>query len=189
MDGIIVDLASKWLELYNDEYGHGATLDDLQSWDMSKNVKIGKEIYKYLYAPGVHLDSKPMLGAIPALHALHRMGHEVHIVTATVIPKAAAEKLEWCAKHLPFIPKPQITICNHKARFQSDVFIDDSPHNLLANAERQPDAIRIGIAWPYNAEVESVMHLRAEGFKNTTKAWADIVSYIENGISAPVQNL
>jgi 5'-nucleotidase len=180
MDGIIVDLASKWLELYNDEYGHGATLDDLQSWDMSKNVKIGKEIYKYLYAPGMHLDSKPLPGAIEGLCELHEAGHEVHIVTATVIPKAAAEKLEWCAKHLPFLPHNRVTISNHKARFVSDVFIDDSPHNLTAHAEAQPQAIRLGIAWPYNAEVEKVMHLRAPSFNQTIGAWRHIVDFIKN---------
>jgi hypothetical protein len=106
--------------------------------------------------------------------------HDVHIISAaSKNAQTAADKLEWCHKHLPFLRRQQITISHQKHRFLTDVFIDDAPPNIREHAKMQPNALRIGIAWPFNAEVADLMHLRAESYKDTVAAWAKMVQFIQ----------
>ena len=180
LDGIVADLATAWLDLYNEEHGHGAVLSDLRHWDTHLNVKIGDKIYDYLSTPGLFLRLNPLPGAIESLEHIQDQGHEVHIVTAaTEESQTAADKVEWCKRYLPFIPRQLITTSHQKHRVLTDVFIDDSPKNQRLHAAMQPRAVRMGIAWPYNEEVAKIMDIRAESYEDTKRAWELIVEAVD----------
>lgn len=181
LDGIVADLAKRWLELYNAEFGHGVVLEDLKSWDMHENVKIGQEIYKYLNAPNLYVELEPMAGAVEALQLLKvDRGHSIHIISSpSKAPQTAADKLTWCKARLPFLKRQDITLSHQKDRFITDVFIDDSPSNIKKHVVTQPKAKRLGIAWPYNECVKDLMDLRAESFRDPLRAWAHMVEFID----------
>jgi 5'(3')-deoxyribonucleotidase len=180
LDGIVSDLHSRWLELYNYDYGLSVGLEDLKHWDMQKNVSRDHDIYKYLGYEGLYLHLDPLTGACESLFKLHEEGHRIHIISApSKDEQTAADKLTWCSKHLPFIRRQFLTLSHQKHRFLSDVFVDDSPNNIRDHAREQPTAVRLGIAWPYNYDVKNLMHLRAESYRDTKTAWGEMVDFID----------
>jgi 5'(3')-deoxyribonucleotidase len=179
LDGIVVDLYTRWLELYNDEFGHGATVEDIVCWDMAKCVKIGNEIFKYLSHPNLYVDLEPLPGAIEALKELDARGHEVHIITASAHDEqTAADKLTWCKNRLTFMRRHRLTISHQKHRFLTDVFIDDSTENQQKHKALQPNTLRLGIAWPHNRDGASAM-VRVESYRDTASAWKEILEHVE----------
>lgn len=180
LDGIVVDLANSWLGVYNRAHGDSVTVHDLKSWEMADNVKAGHKVYDYLSTPSLFLDAEPLPGSIEALRALHEKGHTIHIVTAPAkASQTAADKLEWCRRHLPFLKRQQITTSHQKERILTDVFIDDSPENIRKHAAIWPHTKRIGIAWPYNEVVKDLMHVRADSYVDTKAAWATLLEAID----------
>lgn len=185
LDGIVADLHREWIRLYNEEHNHGFSAEDLREYAVHLNVKIGHKIYEYFANPGLYLRLEPLPGAVAALQELHEAGHTVHVISApSATEQTAADKLSWCKKHLPFLDRKLITLSHQKHLFVSDVFIDDSPSNLQKHAEAQPNAIRMGIAWPYNEVAERYMTLRAESFRDPAKAWAAMMSAIQRAAHA-----
>lgn len=183
MDSTICDLFAEWLGMFNADYGQNVSPDDLASWDMEHNVSIGKEMYKYLHDPHLYRRLQAFPGAIESLKRLHEAGHELHILSAhSEDEQTAADKIWWCKAHLPFISWKNVNLSHHKGRFTSDVFVDDGPHNIIDHAREQPDAFRVGIAFPYNKCVAPLMDLRAESYKDTAAAWAQIEEFI-NGVA------
>lgn len=179
LDGIVVDLYSTWLRLYNDDYGHGATIEDLVRWEMHECVKIGHDIYKYLDRPDLYVHLEPLPGAIEAVRKLQEDGHDVHIISSPAKhTQTASDKLTWCQHHLPFLKRQQITLSHQKHRFMTDVFIDDSLPNQKKHLAHQPTALRLAIAYPHNAEGAAIM-TRVESFRDTATAWKTIVELIE----------
>ncbi len=181
LDGIVADLHGRWLELYNSEHGESLTKDGITVYEMADVTKIGGDIYKYLEVPGLYTGLDPLAGSIDALKILNERGHELHILSAASRnPQTAADKLVWCEKHLPFLNRRQITISHQKHRFATDVFIDDAPANIKEHARSQPKAARLSIAWPFNADVEHLLALRAQSYKDTLRAWATMVKFIDD---------
>ncbi len=179
LDNMVANLAKRWLELYNAEHGTNATGSALKSWDMHKNFDIGHKIYRYLDTPGLYLELEPLAGAVEGVRRLNEMG-EVHVISApSKEAQTAADKLTWCQATLPFLKRQQITLSHHKHLFAVDVFLDDAPQNIRDHAEAQPRATRLAIAWPYNYEVRGLLHLRAENYLDTERAWGEMLTYVE----------
>lgn len=180
MDSIIVALTQKWLELYNAEHGDTVIMSDVKKWDMSHNVKIGQDIYKYLYRPGLFEEAQPLPGALEALKEIHKKGHHIVIVSAPSHPgNSASAKISWIRQHMPWFNKRDIILGHHKHLVKGDVFIDDSPDNIELYRRHWKDSTIMTIAYPYNEEVKTLVDIYAEDFQNTEKAWARITGEIQ----------
>lgn len=177
MDSTICDLHANWFPRYNDEFGDNLTIEGVTSFDTHHFAKAGHKVFKYFSEPGFFAPLQPYEGALEALRALHDDGHEIHILSsATAGPDAPKDKFVWCRERLPWLSKRKINFVYQKSRFLCDVLIDDSPENTREHARLQPSAKRAGIAFPYNEGAP--YDLRAESWKDTAKAWEQILAFV-----------
>ena len=169
---IIVDLNRKWLRVYNEENDDNATMEDITTWEMGDHVKNGDALYAIIERPGFFDDLDPLPGAIAGFKALRNSGHEVRVVTSPSCADSARAKITWCEKHLS-IPKNDVMIVHDKWWLNLDAIVDDKPATIRKCAESM-DVYTI--AYPYNKDVADLCKVYAEDYKNTEKAWAEIVS-------------
>lgn len=147
LDGICANLAKKWLEVYNRDWGDHLTTDDISAWEWHRFVKpeCGKRIYHYLNRPGFFSDLEPIPGCV---EVLRRLAHRTELVVVTASPKEAAEaKIAWVRRHLPFVSRHNIVITYRKDLVRGDFMFDDAPRNL-----RHFQGIRLLLDYPYNRE-------------------------------------
>lgn len=111
----------------------------------------------------------PIPGAVEALQALSSMGVHIHILTARMMPglrshaKVAGDTQEWLDRHR--IPYRSITFTEDKTKVLADIYIDDSPAQVL----RLRAAGRRAIVFDqlYNRRVQG---LRADGWPQASRA-------------------
>ena len=177
LDAIVADLLDEWLFRINIDHGTAYTKDDIKGFDIHKYVHIGEKVYDYIRKEGIFPAIKPIPGAIPALMELDDK-HDVYIVsTPSSASVTAMEKLDWCSHYLPFLNRKQIILCGAKELIRGDVLIDDSPDNLAAWKKANPRGHTITISYPFNEKV--AVSFRAQDYRNTTHAWAEILAYLE----------
>lgn len=155
LDGIVTDLVSKWLAVYNRDYSDNLRPEDITSWDWDRFVKpeCGKRIYYYLSRPGFFADLKPIPGAI---EALERLSHRLELVVVTASPASGMrDKADWVKRHLPFVPKHNLVVTYRKDLVLGDFMFDDAPRNL----EHTP-ATRIMMDYPYNRDFDDAYRVR-----------------------------
>lgn len=178
LDGIVVDLYGAWLSLYNKEYKDSLTVNDLDQFDMHKNVKpeCGSKIYDYLETKDFFFNLKPLPGAVAALRKIAKV-HEVVILTAAVsYPESAADKIRWIAKYLPFINRKDVIVCTKKYYVYGDILIDDKSGNIISQKAHWPKTKIYTIAYPYNNDVKRLCKVRADDCTNTKTAWQQILN-------------
>lgn len=179
LDGIVADLHSAWLDDINRRSGLSLTKADIHSYMMETVVPKGVDVYAFLNTPGAYDRLPEIDGACSTLQQLQEDGHTILVASKPVDRvESTAEKLRWCKLHLPWLRRGHIYIGGPKDRIMADVFIDDDPKNLKAFRARQPNAYLVTIAWPYNAEVENLVNLRAPDFQNPDVAWKTIYQHI-----------
>lgn len=179
MDGIIVNLTQKWLNLYNRDHDAQLEIADIKEWELSKSVKKGVKINDYLYTPNFFLDVDPIEGALEGLKAIQDAGHHLVILSAPSWPgNSATDKITWMQRHAPFVNKRDIILGHNKFLVRGDILIDDSPTNIQSYRAHWPLAKIMTIAYPFNQKVRQLCDVFAEGFSNTKNAWKTIVSEI-----------
>ena len=131
MDGILADAMGKYLARYNEERclrNNPATVADITTWDISKALPGATE--ECFSERGFFSDLEPIVGSLEAMREIHGMGHEVIICSSPGGPSSAMEKLEWLAKHLPWLDRRAAILCHRKHLIAGDVLIDDKPDHL-----------------------------------------------------------
>ena len=182
MDGILANLHAAWLNWYNEKWKDDLPLSKLQ-WDLKAIVKkeCGDHVYDYLKDPNIYLKVQPIDGAVDGVKEIMAMGHDVVVVTHPAGgSETVPDKRNWLAKYLPEIKDDNIIFCSKKEIIKLDVFVDDSPNNIVKYRKAWPKSSILTIAWPYNKDVEELVDLRAQSYKKTDKAWDRIVEYIED---------
>lgn len=147
LDGIVTDLVSKWLAVYNRDYHDDLRPEGIRSWNWDQFVKpeCGKKIYHYLSRPGFFADLKPLPGAI---EILERLSRRLELVVVTASPAGAMkDKANWVRRNLPFISKHNLVITYRKDLVRGDFMLDDAPRNL-----EHCRATRIMMDYPYNRD-------------------------------------
>lgn len=191
-DGIVVDLHQSWLDLIAAKHGLRATKAEILDWEMAKVAKFKSLNPKYvvdeaLATPGLFRNAKPIPGALEALRALKDRGHLIRILTATphhVDLQVKTEKTEWYAEHAPFIDELKFASGPEKINTPGHVFIDDRPDTLIAYKQAHPDALVIGIEYPYNKKVVEHGVLLVPAYDRGEDAWKLILSLIETHAQA-----
>lgn len=183
-DAIAADLLGKWLIWYNAKYNDNLTIEHITEWDLHKFVKkeCGYKIYDFIDTGDAYRDLDPLPGAVEAIKALDKAGHNVVMVSAgSKHPDTAGHKLEWFKRVLGFSRKKCI-IGHQKELIRGDVFIDDSPPNIQKYRAAWPNTPIMTIAYPYNESVKDICW-RADSYKDTLSAWTTMMHWI-NGIAS-----
>lgn len=182
LDDIVVSLLDKWIEDYNRDHTDTLGVKDIYSFDMSKVVKksCGKKIYNYINEDGYFAKLKPIDGAIESLKILHREGHEIIIVSSpSASPESYRDKIIWCDKYLPFIPRENIILTKKKYLIKGDILIDDSTENIRLYRKHWPSSTILSIIYPHNADAEQYSAMMFSDWSMPQKAWKNMVKYIQ----------
>jgi hypothetical protein len=115
------------------------TLDDhALSWTWFKDQwgmtseEFGEHFKAGIQAGVVFAQGDPAAGSVAAMRRLHVAGHRLHYVTDRLIAGDAAYDVTHTWLHDAGYPVDSITITADKASVQTDVFLDDAPHNIQA---------------------------------------------------------
>lgn len=176
LDGIVADFFKLLFREYERETGESVDVSQILSWDMAKFVQHPDTLNQIFSRQGFFTRLDPIPGAVEAVKELHAGGHEVVIVSSPCTHHSAAEKLEWCARHLPFLDQKNVWIGHKKHHVRGDVLIDDGPHNISAYRAEHPGALLLGISYPYN--LDAPYDLRASGHDSPSVAWLQILDAI-----------
>lgn len=175
LDATIADIHTPLLDIYNREHDDDLTLDRVTSWDITQHTK-SPAVVDIWARPGFFHALPQLNGAVEAVHDLH-VHNEVFIVTAAEHPCNFSEKVDWLRIALPFITKRQIIFAHEKHLLDADVIIDDKPATATAYREHHPDAVILGIEYPYNRGCPAYNRL-AESWRDTAKAWSLMVDFL-----------
>lgn len=179
IDSVVAQFLEKHLAVHAKATGEVFSVDEISAWDMRKISKFPDKILTYFNEPGFYEDLEPIPGALDALEYLKREeGHRVVVATHATTPHGAAEKLVWCAKHLPFLDPKSIWIGGNKHDIGGDVFIDDGPHNAVAYRKEHPDALILTVGYAYNAGCPAYDHICGSS-EDYFGAWSEILGHIE----------
>ena len=148
MDEVIADPLSKFIRLYNRDYGVPLDLQILPGNEVYHHVPehAKMKLYEYINEKGFFRDLEVIPDSIEVLKQLQEK-YEVFIVSAAMeFPNSLPDKFDWLTEHFPFISWKNIIFCGNKI-VNVDILIDDriknfkdfegrkllfsSPHNLL----------------------------------------------------------
>ena len=191
MDGIVCDTLPYWLQKIFNKTGVAAQIEHITQWAMDKCPPLDKVDPKVMFGmlqdPGFIYNIKPIWGAVEGLKQLTEAGHEIYLVTARHGPVSMPDTLEWVKKHLPFINAEKQTIfAYNKWVIPADVLIDDKGETLVEYSTHHPNALMVGIKYPYNEALSKNFKTdsRFRGFKlfdghpDLTLTWGSIVGYL-----------
>jgi 5'-nucleotidase len=176
MDGVVADLHSPWLALYNAEYGDNLTPEKLSEWGVHPFVKpeCGTKVYEYLDHKGLFASAPVIPGAQDGIRALLEMGCEVFFVTTAPLHSqwAILEKSEWIDKHFPEVGAGNMVFTRHKHLVRGDMLIDDYHGNL-----EKFQGHDIIFDQPWNRATRN----RSTGLHGTYRAfgWDDLINHIK----------
>ena len=148
MDEVIADPISKFIQLYNRDFGVPLDLILEPGKEVYQHVPadVNRKWYEYINEKGFFRDLPVIPGSIEAIQKLQE-NHDVYIATAAMeFRNSLEDKFDWLQDHFPFIPWTNIIFCGNKV-LDVDVLIDDriknfaefkgrpllfsSPHNML----------------------------------------------------------
>lgn len=166
IDGVVCDLHTQWLSLYNFEYNDNLESKSVTHWDLHKFVKpeCGMKIYSYLENAHIYDMVKPVNGALEGIINLRLAGNK--IIYATKISKGhAMRKKEWL-EQWGFLDKSDqyVESENHdKGGLEADIMIDDYIKNFDGFLGK-----KILFSQPWNLSIEDGFNFRADSWEEVT---------------------
>lgn len=131
MDDVVNQFLDYLLEVYNKKYDKNVKLNDITSWDLTKNEAVRPSIIKLFKKRGFFLSVPEKRGAIEVIKKLMDDGrYDIYIVTACGTVNEYKEKIEWMENYLPEFNKSHIIMCTEKNLIRGDVIVDDKVQNL-----------------------------------------------------------
>ena len=156
MDEVLADPLSKFIQLYNRDYGVSLDLKIEPGNEIYHHVPehASQKWYEYINEKGFFRDL-PLIENSQEVICQLQQKYEVYIVSAALeFRNSLEDKYDWLAEHFPFIPWSHIVFCGHKI-VDADILIDDriknftdfkgrkllfsSPHNLLITQYERVD--------------------------------------------------
>ncbi len=127
MDGVLADVYSKFLRLYEEEYGRKLSIADVAG-------KLESEAFpdevRWVTMPGFFRNVPVMEGSVEGLRKLNEKYDVIVVSLATEFPSSLTDKQYWLHEHFPFIGWRQIVFCGDKSLIKADIMIDDHLKNL-----------------------------------------------------------
>lgn len=136
VDGVLADLNTTWLALYNRDYKDNLTLGKITEWDVSKLVKpeCGKKIIEYLKLPRFYDYVKPLTYSLRGVVSLKKFGRVVFITTE--IEGFGGRKYLWLKRYGFVSDLKDYVEAADKTLIKADIMIDDKPSNLFGKGTR-----------------------------------------------------
>ncbi len=162
VDGVLADIISVWLEQYNKSHKKSVTTEDIVKWDFWKELGFDKyEFYEELSNCWSRWTEVPPLeqGIANAVEKLHSVG-TVHIVTAR---DAASTKYvkRWLEhngiKYDDYVP---VLRGRDKADLDYDIFIDDSPQNVIGIASKGKNVLLYDQPWNRSVNNQKIVRIK-----------------------------
>lgn len=165
LDNVLNNLNHEWIKTYKKYNNDNITIDDIKCWDIHRHVKIGREIYSYLDLTFATVELQPLKNAIEVTQRLSKH-YDLFVVTASS-PKHLQTKVNWVNKYFPHIPKDNFITAYRKDLINTDVLIDDAPHNII----NFPNTA-IVLDYPWNRSLSNTYY--------RAKDWLEVEQLIKN---------
>lgn len=157
-DGVIAD----WGNAYNeslDAFGEEAALIPRHADQRGFNLNEGRTkrerdiIAAVMIERGFYSRLQPIPGAVQALKAAVKAGHDVRIVTSPWVsnPTCASDKLNWIVEHYGSHWGARVVITADKTVVRGDILVDDKPK---ITGSMQPEWEHVLFDQPYNRAVD-----------------------------------
>lgn len=172
MDSIIADFYFAVLGMYSKEAGVPVDPNISPDWDAT--FPNGKTSNDYFSQPGFFRNLAPIPESQRVVRSWYDDGHEVVIASAATLTNAPGEKFEWLSEHYPWLSRNKVFFGKEKYRLRGDVLIDDHQGNAALYRQHNPEALVIGIEYPYNRESGQSFSFLAKDFQNFESAWRSI---------------
>lgn len=179
LDSTVADLLTPWLAAYNETCGDNLTVEELTTFDTHEYARHGHRVYEPFQKPGFFAELPPIPGAFEALDKLRVKADIVIVTSAPSHPHVMGDKAMWVRKHLPWLCVHKFVVAGAKYLIHGDALIDDAPHFAEQYKNRHPQALVTGICFPYNEKHERNFHFLARDWKNTERAWRDILAFLD----------
>lgn len=127
MDGVLVDIYTRFFELHEKEYGVKLTLKDVEGL-LEEEAFPGQR--RWVSEPGFFRNLPVMPGSREVLKKLNEKYDIIVVSLATEFPNSLTDKQLWIHDHFPFISWKQIVFCGRKSLIKADIMIDDHLKNL-----------------------------------------------------------
>ena len=127
MDGVLADVYTRFLEMYEEETGKRRSLDEITG---IKEGEAFPEVFRWVETPGFFRNIPVIPDSQRVLKLLNET-YEILIVSmATEYPASLTDKQLWLNEHFPFISWKQVVFCGNKSLIPADLMIDDHFKNL-----------------------------------------------------------
>ncbi len=127
MDGVLADVYTRFLELYEEETGNRRSMDEIIG---IKEGEAFPEVFRWVETPGFFRNI-PVIPDSQRVLKLLNENYEIIVVSmATEFPASLTDKQLWLNDHFPFISWKQVVFCGNKSLIPADLMIDDHFKNL-----------------------------------------------------------
>ena len=158
LDGVVADFNTGWVSRYNHEFGSDLTTDLVDSWNAMGDLTHFESMGAFwTWAQrGDHGSVFRHLETYPdALETLHRLANDHDIVIISAKPDwAIHDTFAWIADRR--IPTREVHITDEKWRVPCDVYLDDSPRQIVELHTNRPEATTCRYVRPWNEPVLGV---------------------------------
>jgi len=127
MDGVLVDIYTRFFELHEKETGQRLTVHDVAGLLEAEAFQNQR---KWVSEPGFFRNLPVMPGSREVLKRLNNHYGIIIVSLATEFPNCLTDKLLWLHDNFPFISWKQIVFCGDKNIIESEIMIDDHLKNL-----------------------------------------------------------
>jgi 5'-nucleotidase len=161
IDSVLAEIMEPWLSRYNKDYDDTLTQEKITNWEIHSfcKPKCSHRIYDYL-TPDLYDETKPIPGALQAVHNARRLGRVIFVTSAAYTP---GRKFAWL-KDNGFFPKEHDYVeCRDKSLIKADVMIDDYETNLASF----PRGILFDQPWNQHSKLFRICNF--DGFEGVLK--------------------
>ena len=161
LDGVVADFTTGWVSRYNHEFGSELTTDLVDSWNAMGDLTHFESMGAFWRwaARGDHGSVFRHLETYPdALETLERLAGNHDIVIISAKPDwAIPDTFAWIADRR--IPTREVHITDAKWRVPCDVYLDDSPRQIVELHTNRPEAVTCRFVRAWNSPVFGVQDI------------------------------
>ena len=160
IDGVLRDMESPMIRLYNEKFQTHMKLGDLVSYDIDESFPLfrntGIDGHKFFFEDHLqecYIEAKAYERAAEAVKLLRKRGHVIHVVSYQPSLKAQKATLEWLNVNNIEFDDITFTDIKDKTYVPCDVIIDDCPEYIDSEPE---SVLKICINHSYNTDCDAM---------------------------------
>jgi hypothetical protein len=162
VDGVLADIILVWINEYNRKYNTSISKETIEQWDFWRELGVDKyDFYYELSSCWSRWTEVPTMetGISSAVARLHSLG-TLDIVTARDT-ESTKHVLNWLEhnsiRYNEYVAVPD---GRKKADLDYDVFIDDSPHNVIRISSKGKSALLYDQPWNQSVKGDRIIRIK-----------------------------